>query len=200
MKKSFIFLLSAFLMISISMTFMAAENSRNDNEPYSFPITPGSSEWESFTTKQEMLDVCQVPEDKLSNMTTEALLETVINYPLINDYMAFNSYEDACNVMSSDFNGFRELLSREDLTSVLLTKYSSVHIILSDEINSTNPSDFFMPATIEYLLVCDEIKNGEITGEEAVTLEEVHNEKAVAREAAGIVLKNRQTGHIINKK
>lgn len=186
MKKISSILLLASMVISMSMVTMAAENPKNNNTPYSFPITPESSEWETFTTKQEMLDVCQIPEDKLSDMTTEALLETVIDYPLINDFMAFNSYENACNVMCSDFNGFRELLSRDDLTSVLLAKYSAVHVVSSEEANSTNPSDFFMPATIEYLLICDEIKNGEIIGEEAETLTEIHNEKAVAREKAGI--------------
>ena len=53
-----------------------------DNVPYDFPVTQNDSEWAEFTTKQEMLDVCQIPQDKLESMTTTALLETVLDYPL----------------------------------------------------------------------------------------------------------------------
>lgn len=61
MKKILSILLSALMLTTMSMVAMATENSKSDDIPYSFPITPGSSEWESFTTKQEMLDVCQIP-------------------------------------------------------------------------------------------------------------------------------------------
>lgn len=186
MKKILSFLLATIMMLSLPIMVMAAENSKSDNTPYSFPITPGSSEWESFRTKEEMLDVCQIPEDKLISMTTEALLETVMNYPLIHDYVAFNSYEDACNVMSNDFNGFKELFSREDVTSALLSKYSSAHVVTADEINTVDISSFFEPSTVEYLLVCDEIKNGEITGNEAEILTKIHARKTAERNIAGI--------------
>lgn len=36
------------------------------------------TEWQFFQTKQDMLDVCRIPEEKLNNMMTEALLETVL--------------------------------------------------------------------------------------------------------------------------
>lgn len=119
-------------------------------------------------------------------MTTEALLETVMNYPLICDYIAFNSYEDACNVMSKDFNGFNELFSRKDVTPIILSKYSSVHVITANEVDNADSASFFAPAIIEYLLVCDEIKNGEITGNEADLLSEIHAEKSSNRSVAGI--------------
>ena len=186
MKKFLSVLLSALMLVTMSVTAMAAENVQSDDTPYSFPIIPGSSEWESFTTKQEMLDVCQIPKDKLANMTTEALLETVMNYPLIHDYVAFNSYEDACNVMSKDFNGFNELFSRGNVTSAILSKYSSVHVISANEVDTADSASFLEPSTIEYLLVCDEIKNGEITGNEAELLSEIHAEKSFDRSAAGI--------------
>ncbi len=186
MKKFFSVLLSALMLVTISMTAMAAENTKNDDTPYSFPIIPGSSEWESFTTKQEMLDVCQIPEEKLANMTTEALLETVMNYPLIRDYIAFNSYKDACNVMSKDFNGFNELFSREDVTSVILSKYSSAHVVSANDLDTVDPASFLEPSTIEYLIVCDEIKNGEITGNEAELFAEIHAEKSFDRSVAEI--------------
>ena len=31
------------------------------NEPYVYPILPGTKEWESFKSKSEMMDACQKP-------------------------------------------------------------------------------------------------------------------------------------------
>ena len=54
-----------------------------DEVPYEYPIQPGTDEWKKFTTVAQMVEVCQIPEKKLKNMTTEALVETVLNYPLL---------------------------------------------------------------------------------------------------------------------
>lgn len=191
MKKSFrkMFAVISTMVMVMSLGVLsvnADSNEKKDNTPYSFPVLPGSSEWESFTTKQEKLSVCQIPDDKLVNMTTDALLETVMNYPFIHDYMAFNSYEDACRRMSEDFNGFSELFSREDITSAILSKYSSAHVVSADEIDTVDSASFFEPSTLEYLFVCDEINNGEITGKELELFSEIHSQKSYERNVAGI--------------
>lgn len=80
-----------------------------------------------------MLDVCQIPEDKLQGMTTEALLETVLAYPLITDYYAYNSIEDACDIMYNEFNGFRELFSKNDVRTVLTENMKKQKFYLQQE-------------------------------------------------------------------
>lgn len=186
-RKTFLSLvLSAIMILSFSMTGMAAGTVGSDNTPYTFPVVPGTSEWESFQTKQEMLNVSQIPEDKLKNMTTAALIETVMNYPLINSYYAFNTIEDACNVMSNDFNGFNELFSRNDVTSVLLEKYSTVNVLTANETKTATPNKFFEPATVEYLIACDEIKNGKMEGNDLAKFNELHAMKSAERNEAGI--------------
>lgn len=192
MKKLLTLLLSFVIVCVNPITTMAnaiVTIERSDNTPYVFPVVPGSSEWEKFISKQDMVDACQVPEDKLKNMTTEALLETVLNYPLITDYIAFNTFEDACNMVSSDFNGFNELFSREDVTSVILNRYATSNVLY--EINDNTDSKRFMePATIEYLIVCNEIKNGKMNDEEAKQFAEIHNEKVIDRYQAEIYSAN----------
>lgn len=186
MRKILRTILFVAMVMACSLTAMATENVRNDNTPYVFPIVPGSSEWESFGTKQEMVDVCQIPVEKLNNMTTEALLETVFNYPLLLDYMLFDSYEDAFNVMSRDFNGFNELLAREDVTEVILEKYSKTNVVTAMMAEEVEPKEFFASTTMEYLIVCDEMKNGEFSIDEKKKIEEVHDEKMEDRSESGI--------------
>ncbi len=191
MKKILLILLSFIIAFSNPVNTMAGSIEdilveKTDNVPYVFPITPESYEWKNFKTKQEILTVCQIPEEKLKNMTTEALLETVLDYPLITDYLAFNSFEDACNVMCNDFNGFEELLSREDVTTVVLNRYATSNVLTINEVNTDDVTLFFEPATIEYLIVCDEIKNGKFVTKEAEILENLHTAKVIERNNAGI--------------
>lgn len=185
MKRLVSVLLSVIMLVLLFTTAMTAQNSQNDNTPYAYPVTPGSSEWGNFTP-QQMHDACQIPEDKLKGMTTEALLETVLDYPLILDYMAFNTLEDACNAMSEEFNGFNELFSREDVTSAILDRYESSKVLNADEAEEADAEELFEAGTIEYLLICDEIKNGGLTEEEADRFNALHDEKNAERKAAGI--------------
>ncbi len=76
MNKKF-FTLITLLFLSIS-TFAQQQT----NTPYDFPVKPGSEQWAAFTTGQQMVDACQIPEDVLSQLSTEALAETCMNYPL----------------------------------------------------------------------------------------------------------------------
>jgi len=170
----------------LSLTALASEKTETDNTPYAFPVVPGTSEWESFHTKQEMLDVCQIPEDKLESMTTEALLETVLNYPLIDTFFVFNTIEDACDVMSDDFNGFEELFSRDDVVPILLERYSTANVLSSDELESSSSDNFFEPATLEYLVACYEIKNGSMDIDDLDYFYELLAEKSAERYDADI--------------
>lgn len=166
-----------------SLTVFATEANYTDDVPYEFPVVPNTKEWESLRTRQAMLDVCQIPEDKLQSMTTEALLETVLAYPLITDYFAYNSIEDACNIMYNEFNGFQELFSRKDLSSVLTEKYDETEILSAARAETATPKEFFAASTIEYLFVCDEIINKTVPTNE---FSEINAVKSAEREEMGI--------------
>ncbi len=82
--------------------------------PYSYPIVPGTAEWNSLTSLKEKIEVCSVDEELMKSMTTPALLETVINYPLLINMYAFNSIEQGYASVSEYFKGIDILLARED--------------------------------------------------------------------------------------
>ena len=58
------------------------ESGYSIDTPYEYPITLDMPEWASLTSLQEKLEVCQIPEDILPQLTTPALIETVLDYPL----------------------------------------------------------------------------------------------------------------------
>jgi len=93
------------------------------NDAYDFPVKPGTEEWKTFQTHNEMLKACQIPERILNNMSTAALVETVLNYPLLLDMMAYNNIQYGFDQVASRFNGLQELLNREDNGTEIKTRY-----------------------------------------------------------------------------
>ena len=98
-------------------------NNSEISDAYNYPVKPGTDAWRAFTTHEEMLKACQIPESTLRTMSTEGLVETVLNYPLYNDVLAYNSPQQGFDALSSEFNGIRELLNRKDAGTVLLAKF-----------------------------------------------------------------------------
>lgn len=169
-----------------------------DPIPYTFPIRPGSPEWAQFSSKRQKITVSQIPERKLKNMTTKALLETVIDYPLIMSFYAFNNIESACDTMAGDFNGFGELVSRSDINKVLLNRYKNTRVITAEEVKNydeleepTEEQSFefftvFGEANIvEFLFEFNKIINGAMPAEDFAVLSELAAQKNAERRAVG---------------
>lgn len=153
--------------------------------PYQFPITPEDAEWKEFETKAEALEVCQIPETILHQLTTGALLETVLHYPFLMDYLAYDDYEIAAEVMEDTFNGCKELYSREDLTEVLLAKYSDAKLLSPKNermMMAGDTDDFFAVSNLEFLLAYDQKKNADYTEAEEEQLEHLLLKNIEARE------------------
>lgn len=161
--------------------------------PYEFPITPDDEQWEEFDTKQDRLDICQIPDEILHSLSTKALLETVLQYPYLTDYYAFNDYKDAAETFMNDFNGFKELYAREDLTEVLLDAYQKVSVaddaeFMDSEEDSIN--DFFAVSNIEFLIGYDQLINDDYTAEEAERFDNLLENKMESRSNSDLYSEN----------
>lgn len=89
-------------------------------EPHIFEIVPGTEEWDSYESLFERIDACYVPEEELKQMTTSALYETVLNYPLlVNIYAYDGDLRKGIDSVSKYFGGLEELFSREDALDVI---------------------------------------------------------------------------------
>ena len=86
--------------------------------PYDYPITPESPEWATMTT-DEKIAACQIPEDILATMSTDALNTTLVNYPLLADAAKDANPAEALRQAIATCNGFQERGERPALNLIL---------------------------------------------------------------------------------
>ena len=87
---------------------------------YEYPIKPNTNEWKSFKTTGEMYEATQIPEEILDEMSTEVLLKSVMNHPLIFSVLfCHENHQKGIEVFANNFNGMSELLRSEEHTSEL---------------------------------------------------------------------------------
>lgn len=94
------------------------------DEAYDYPVKPGSEEWKAFESRPEMVAACQVPEDLLPQMTTRALVETVLNYPFLFEIYAHNFTLTGYKYAFSSSNAVKELEKRENAKYVINTFFA----------------------------------------------------------------------------
>lgn len=93
------------------------------HQPYRYPVKRGSPAWDSLKTYAEKRAAAQIPPDVVRKLTTSALLESVLDYPLIGDVFVFNSLQTGIDKLSVNFAAFKELLARKDLPAVAVARY-----------------------------------------------------------------------------
>ena len=129
------------------------------NEPYVYPILPGTKEWESFKSKDEMMDACQIPSEIVDSMSTEALTLSVINHPLLDtEVLSYNDYTQGFDSFVSAFDAAKALLEREDFAVNLAKIYLDTPVLNKEEYkeqrsNSQN-TNFVQP------IYCKVVLNG----------------------------------------
>lgn len=108
------------------------------SDTYKYPILPGTDEWKTLSSLEEKVNACQIPQKNLKSISTEGLLETLLNYPLICDYIFFDNLQNGFNRVKTENNGFAELYNREDVFDVITERY---------ELMSFNCGDIYPPKT-----------------------------------------------------
>ncbi len=84
-----------------------------------YPVVPGSAEWSTYYGPEQKLAASYVDPCELARMSTAALVETVMTYPLLGDMFAFDTLETGIGAVSTRFAGIRELSSRPDAAEEL---------------------------------------------------------------------------------
>lgn len=136
MKKIFAKLLDKLrvhflLILGIAIiSILLVDRSKTIDMPYQYPIVPGTDEWEAFESRTEMVDACQIPETILKEISTEALLQTILKYPFLSEMTMFYRTPEECEQergfwhIAGEFNGLQEFMKREDALQSL-KKYGS---------------------------------------------------------------------------
>lgn len=97
--------------------------SRALNIPYSFPVKPGSDEWKKKVLTVPPWELCQIPNEVLTNLTTLALVRTCLAYPMRGDIALFDNPTNGLSSVLEKFNGLKELYTRYDAVQPLLDAY-----------------------------------------------------------------------------
>lgn len=95
---------------------------------YQYPVMPYDKEWGTYLLKAERYTACQIPQEILMELTTEELLELVLDSPIIINMYMKDSIVEAVKGLAQEFNGMHELLSREDCLAVVSQYYSDYDI------------------------------------------------------------------------
>lgn len=86
--------------------------------------------WKSKTATMDKIEACDIPEDTLKKMTTEALVETVITYPYFSVVTAYSSptagLEEGIEALNQQFGGLKELMTRDDAYQCTLDLINSI--------------------------------------------------------------------------
>lgn len=85
-------------------------------------------EWGELNHGERVL-ASQIPRDELKKMSTEELITAVLEYPCFIDMIFYNTYQEGYEVVRDNFNGLRELMSREDSGEYLLEAYKNVEFL-----------------------------------------------------------------------
>ena len=116
MKKNPTVLLT-FMMLAVLCAGCASEKDEEAKQIdtlYVYPIQPGTEEWAKLDSLDAKIAACKVDPELMNSMTTEALLETVLDYPLLPNIYAFSSAEIGIGSVSGYFEGLQMLHDRED--------------------------------------------------------------------------------------
>lgn len=99
------------------------QSNGQDALKYKYPILPGTAEWKNFKSTAEMVDACNIPGDVLASLSTKELWDVCLQYPLLRQYTASNSPYRGIQGIIDVFNGFSELMRRDDAHKVIYGYY-----------------------------------------------------------------------------
>jgi hypothetical protein len=98
---------------------------------YDYPVYPGTEAWAELSTGEEMLEACQIPENVLKAMSTQAVIQALWEHPLLTDVFHRDQYRRDFDSMFSSNHAYRELCAREDAGISLLERMKAVNPLYS---------------------------------------------------------------------
>jgi hypothetical protein len=110
-------------MLLLSASISGQNLSAITGKTYFLPTKPNTKAWATFQSHDEKIAACSVPKEALAQMSTQDLIASIFDYPLISDYLAYDNISTGFQEMSSQSGLFAELYSRSDAGITLLKIY-----------------------------------------------------------------------------
>ena len=137
MRKALGLILLVFLSCSKDDSLTCVPTTFSD--AYKYPIKPGTEEWIALGSREPRAQSCMVPQEILETISTGGLFESLLSYPFIIDYAAWDEFQLGFEKLKNENKGFAELYSREDLYKIIYNWYSSMSVDCKERVY--RPSD-----------------------------------------------------------
>lgn len=129
-KLLYLVLCFTLCLTSISTTNIYANSTIST--AYDFTGLLNSKDWndpEKSLPFDQKVKMCNIPEETLKAMSTEALVETTLTHPLFIIVYTHDSVQEGFELLLKYSNIFQELIRRKNVGIVLLKKYKDTNIL-----------------------------------------------------------------------
>ena len=121
-----------FIIVALSFICLQINGQFTNDVEYKYPFYAGDEKWKMFDTPEERIAALQIPDSLLCRMSTSQLLTTCLDYPYMKEVLFAENIETGIDYISSSFNGFAELIKRQDFITSLITKEQQFPIELEN--------------------------------------------------------------------
>lgn len=145
-----------FIIVALSFICLQINGQFTNDVEYKYPFYAGDEKWKMFDTPEERIAALQIPDSLLCRMSTSQLLTTCLDYPYMKEVLFAENIETGIDYISSSFNGFAELIKRQDFITSLITKEQQFPIELENvrSKNSIQRGTFsFKSFMVDFLLL-----------------------------------------------
>ena len=167
------------LVLLVAFGWPYIHRSENNAKPYDFQLPEGTTDIGQY----------QIPEQELEGLSTESLVETILDNGFLMQFEAYDSSKMALDMHMTNFNVYPALFSREDCVSVLLKLYEQEPVVSDAESADQQPEEYLRIHNLEILLAAkfaEDQQQGNDTAQETKDFERIHQEKEKQREAVGM--------------
>ena len=132
MKKNLL-LIVPLVLVAIAIGCWTYFSNSTNQYPITTPyVYPSEEEIKKAWVYSEQIKVCSIPDEIIAQMSTDALLEAYLDYPLINFWL-FTShtffYSDWFEFLKTNHHfGMAELIEREDVCNSILKRYKGIQL------------------------------------------------------------------------
>jgi hypothetical protein len=105
---------------------LTSMNFERPKDSYNYPIYPGTKKWLELSP-EEMIEVCQIPGNVLETMSTQAIIQSIWEYPLLHEVFNRAQYQMDFKALFSENNSYNELCKRPDAGIALLHRLDVVN-------------------------------------------------------------------------
>lgn len=133
---------AAFNSYAVDSESMYAQNVLNNvaeawEENKTYPVVPGDGTWEKLSYLQQ-LEATNMPQNMLTNLTTDELANLVLDYPFLIDVVTFETSEMAIEHLKNTSNICNEFFSRSNSVNIMLNKYNELQVNYNMLINKSS--------------------------------------------------------------